>query len=76
MKTLIVKESTQGRTTKINARTTYQRYSGDWIAEVDEAEFRDACSSLCQGINECTCDDLHVEADQDDDGKEYKILSS
>lgn len=76
MKTLIVKETMYGRTAQLIARTTYQTHYGNWIAEVDEAEFRHACLDLCQGIDGCTCDDLRVEADQDDDGKEYKILSS
>ena len=76
MKTLIVKDNIHGRSTKVNAKTTYQTDFGKWIAEVDGTEFRHACVDLCQGIEDCTCDDLHVEADQDDDGKEYSISSS
>lgn len=75
MKTLIVKENTRGRTTKVDARTTYQTKSGEWIAEVDEAEFNDACFDLCRDIKGCSCQDLRVEADQDDDGKEYRVLT-
>jgi len=76
MKTLIVKENVHGRTTKVNAKTTYQTDSGKWVAEVDGSEFRNACVDLCQGLEDCTCDDLHVEADLDDDGKEYRITTS
>ena len=75
MKTLIIKDNTHGRSTKVNAQTTTQTKSGKWVAEVDETEFDHACTDLCQGIKECSCDDLHVEADQDDDGKEYSILT-
>jgi len=73
MKTLIVKDNIHGRTTKVNARKTYQKKYGDWVAEVDETDFENACSVLCEGITNCTCDDLHVEADLDDDGTEYTI---
>ena len=76
MKTLKVKENIHGRTTKVNARKTYQKRSGEWIAEVDESEFNEACYDLCHGIENCSCGDLHVEADQDDDGTEYSILTS
>jgi len=76
MKTLIVKENIHGRKTKVHANTTYQTDSGNWIAEVDKKELNHACIELCQGIKRCTCDNLHVEADQDDDGKEYSLLSS
>ena len=75
MKTLIVKENVHGRKTEVSASTTYQTDSGKWIAEVEGAEMRRACLDLCSGIKDCSCDNLHVEADQDDDGKEYKILS-
>lgn len=73
MKTLIVKDNTHGRTTKVDARKTYQKRSGEWIAEVEEEDFRNACDDLCEGIKDCSCDNLHVEADQDDDGTEYTI---
>ena len=75
MKTLRVKENIHGRTTKLNAKKTYQTNSGKWIAEVDGTDFRHACFDLCEGIEDCTCEDLHVDADQDDDGKEYNISS-
>ena len=74
MKTMTVREGSRGRKTKINAATTYQTASGEWIAEVEGTEFRDACSVLCRGINGCTCENLHVQADLDDDGKEYRVL--
>ena len=76
MKTLIVKENTLGRTTKVNARKTYQRKSGEWVAEVDGAEYHDACVYLCHDVESCTCGGLHVEADLDDDGTEYTIVPS
>jgi hypothetical protein len=76
MKTLIITENSRGRTAKVNATTTYQAKSGNWVAEVDGTEFNDACSYLCKDVEGCTCEGLHVEADQDDDGKEYRISSS
>ena len=75
MKTLIIKENIHGRKTEVNAKTTYQTESGKWVAEVEGTEMRRACVDLCSDIKNCTCDDLHIEADQDDDGKEYRILS-
>jgi hypothetical protein len=74
MKTLIVKDNIHGTTTKLNAKKTYQTKSGKWIAEVDETEFSYACFDLYQGAQDCKCEDLHVEADQDDDGTEYSIF--
>ena len=74
-KTLIIKDTIHGRATKVNALSTSQTKSGKWIAEMDRTEFYDACSDLCKGIKDCSCEDLHVEADQDDDGKEYTILT-
>lgn len=76
MKTLVIAERFHGRKTEVNAKTTYQTDSGKWTAEVEGTEFRRACLDLCSGIENCTCADLHIEADQDDDGKEYSILSS
>lgn len=76
MKTLIMRDNIYGRTTTVNAKRTYQTKSGNWVAEVDETEVSQAVSDLCQGLENCTCTDLHVEADQDDDGKEYRILTS
>jgi len=75
MKALIVKENVHGRKTEVTAKTTYQTDFGNWVAEVDGAEIRRACLELCSGINDCSCEDLHIEADQDDDGKEYSMLS-
>ncbi len=75
MKTMTVREDSRGRKTKINAKKTYQTTSGKWIAEVDGTEFQQACSYVCQGIKDCVCENLHVQADLDDDGKEYKVLS-
>lgn len=76
MKTMIVKDNVHGRTSKVNAKTIYQTDIGNkWIAEVDKTEFRHACFDVCQGIEDCTCEDLHVEADLDDDGKEYSVVS-
>jgi len=75
MKTLIVKENTHGRQTKINAKNTYQTEEGNWVAEVDEEEMKNACYALYRGLKDCTIKDLHVEADKDDDGKEYIISS-
>lgn len=76
MKTLIVEEKFNGRKTEINTKNTYQTDSGKWTAEVDGTEFNRACLDLCSGIKDCNCEDLHVMADQDDDGKEYTVLSS
>jgi len=75
MKTLIVKENILGRKTEVTAQRTYQTDFGDWIAEVDGTEIRRACFELCSGIEDCGCENLHIEADQDDDGKEYRMLS-
>lgn len=76
MKTLIVEERTNGRRAGLNAQATHQTDAGKWIAEVDGTEFRRACLEVCYGIDDCRCEDLRVEADQDDDGKEYRVLSS
>lgn len=75
MKTMTVREVSRGRKTKVNAKTTYRTASGEWIAEVDGTEFRQACSFVCQDVKDCVCENLEVQADQDDDGKEYKVLS-
>ena len=76
MKTMTVRERSLGRKTKVNAKTTYQTYSGEWIAVVDRAEFSEACSYVCQGVRDCAWGNLHVQADLDDDGKEYRVLSN
>jgi hypothetical protein len=75
MKTMTVRERSHGRKTKINARATYRSVSGEWVAEVDGSEFRQACSYVCQGIRDCVCENLHVQADLDDDGTAYRVLS-
>ena len=75
MKTLKVAERVHGRSAEVAAKSTYQTASGKWIAEVDGAEFLRACLEVCHGVSDCRCEDLRVEADQDDDGKEYGILS-
>ena len=74
MKTLTIRENLHGRKTKVNAKTTYQTTFGKWFAEVDGSEMRRACTDLCRGIKNCSCDNIHVEADQDDDGKEYNLV--
>jgi hypothetical protein len=76
MKTMTVREVSRGRKTTLNARRTFQTASGEWVAEVDGTEFRKACSVVCQGVKDCVCEDLQVQADLDDDGKEYKVLTS
>lgn len=75
MKTLKVEEKLHGRRAEVTAKSTYETASGQWTAEVEGTEFRRVCRELCGGIEGCTCADLHIEADQDDDGKEYTILS-
>ena len=75
MKTITVREGSRGRKTKVTAETTYQTDFGEWVAEVDGTEFRHACSVVCQGIKDCACENLHVQADLDDDGKEYRVVS-
>ena len=74
MKTMTVRELSRGRKTTVSARKTYQTASGEWVAEMDGTEFREACSVVCQGVKDCVCENLQVEADLDDDGKEYKVL--
>ena len=76
MKTLTVRDNIHGRHTEISAKTTYQAASGEWIAEVDDKEMRRACYELYRGVKECRIEDMHIEAAQDDDGKEYTILTS
>jgi len=75
MKTMTVREGSRGRKTKVNAKTTYKTASGEWVAEVDGTEFREACSVVCQRVKNCDCENLHVQADLDDDGKEYRVVS-
>jgi len=75
MKTMIVREDSHGRSTKITAQKTYQSFSGKWIAEVNGDEFRNACIYVCHGVKDCAWGNLHIYADQDDDGKEYKVVT-
>ena len=75
MKLMTVREVSRGRKTRLNANKTYQTISGEWVAEVDGSEFRQACSYVCQGVKDCSCENLDVEADLDDDGKRYRVLS-
>ena len=74
MKTMTVREVSRGRKTTVIAKTTYQTASGEWVAELDRTEFHQACSYVCQGIRDCACENLQVQADLDDDGKEYRVL--
>ena len=76
MKTLTVRDNIHGRHAEISAKTTYQAASGEWIAEVDDQEMRRACYELYRGVKECRIENIHIEAAQDDDGKEYTILTS
>jgi hypothetical protein len=75
MRTMIVREGSRGRKTRVNAKKTFQRGSGEWVALVDGAEFREACAYVCQGVENCSCEKLHVQMDLDDDGKEYKVVN-
>jgi len=75
MKTMTVREKSCGKKTKINAKKTYRESSGQWVAVVDRTEFRQACSYVCKGVKDCVWENLHVQADLDDDGKEYKVLT-
>lgn len=76
MKTMTVREDSLGRKTKVKAKKTYRAPSGEWVAVVDGKEFRQACSYVCQGVENCVWEELHVQADLDDDGKEYKVIKS
>ena len=75
MKTMTVRELSHGRKTTVNAHSTYQTSSGDWVAVVDKTEFNQACSYVCHGVADCVFQNLQIQADQDDDGKEYRVLS-
>lgn len=76
MQTMTVREGRSGRKAKITAKRTYQTASGEWVAEVDGVEFRKVCSDVCKDIKGCTCETLHVQTVLDDDGREYKVVSS
>ena len=74
MKRLIVKkDGILGRKTEVTAKKTYETF-GEWIAEVDGPDLRRACLELCRGIKNCSCENMHGETDQDDDGKEYRLV--
>jgi hypothetical protein len=74
MKRLIVKnDDILGRKTEVNAKKTYITRSGKWVAEVNGSELGQACLELCSGIKNCSCENMHGEADQDDDGKKYRL---
>jgi hypothetical protein len=75
MKTLIVRNDIDGTSTGVNAKKTYEKSMGQWVAELDKTEFRRACRVFCRGINDCSCEDMHGQADLDDDGKEYRMMS-
>lgn len=75
MKTLRVRNDVHGRSTEVEARDTYETTLGQWVAEVNGSEFRRACVELCEGEKNCRCEDMHGQANQDDDGKEYRIKS-
>ena len=76
MKTMTIRELSFGRKTKVNAEKTYRAPTGEWIAVVDESEYREACTYVCKGIQDCRWENLQIQADQDDDGKEYTVLTS
>ena len=76
MKSMTFREGSWGGKTTINAKRTYRTSSGEWIAEVDGTEFRQACSYVCQGVSGCVCENLDVQVDVDDDGKTYRVVSN
>ncbi len=77
MKKLIVKnDDVLGRKTEVNAKKTYTTFFGTWIAEVASSDLESACRVLCRGVENCSCENMHGELDQDDDGKEYRLVSS
>ena len=76
MKTLIIKNDKLGMHTEVNAQKIYEQTNGQWVAEVDETEFNRACSIFCRDDEECSCEEMHGQADLDDDGKEYRITSN
>ncbi|SDO94665.1 Tripartite ATP-independent transporter, DctM component [Desulforhopalus singaporensis] len=75
MKKMTVRELSHGRKTTLTAQKTYQDGFGEWVAEVDRGEYCKACSYVCQGVENCVWEKLQVQADQDDDGKVYRVLS-
>ena len=73
MKTLKVTDEVHEGSAEVTAKTTYETTGGKWVAEVDESEVRRACDDLCHGVKNCSCETMHGQAEQDDDGKEYNI---
>ena len=73
MKTLTIRNNIDGTSTEVNAQETSEKSMGQWVAEVDEAEFSRGCSLFCHGVSDCSCEDMHGQADVDDDGREYYI---
>lgn len=76
MKTMTVRECSLGKKITINAKKTYRDASGEWVAVVDKTEFHEACAHVCRGVKDCVWDNLQVEADQDDDGKGYRVVTN
>lgn len=75
MRTMTIRELSSGRKTTITARKTYRSRAGEWVAEVDGSEYQKACSYVCEGVDNCVYENLQVQVDIDDDGKEYKVVS-
>jgi len=76
MKTLIIKNDIHGTSAEVSAQNIYENSGGQWVAEVDEKEFNRACSVFCRDVEGCSCEEMHGQSDLDDDGKEYRIMSS
>ena len=76
MKTLIIKNANEGQRTEIIAQKVYEESVGHWVAEVDGTEYNRACDIFCRDIEGCKCEDMHGQADIDDDGKEYRIKNT
>lgn len=75
MKTMTIREKSRGKKTKVNAQKTYRDSDGDWVAVIDKVEFIQACTYVCQGIDNCSWEKLDVQVDLDDDGKNYKVVT-
>jgi hypothetical protein len=63
-----------GKNAEVNTKKIYETMSGKWVAEVDESEYWHACRELCAGVDKCSCEHMHGEADLDDDGKKYRLV--
>ncbi len=74
MKTLVVKTNPLGKEVEIEVKKIYEESPGKWVAEVDEAEVHHAYEELCGDRKDCSYENMHAQADLDDDGKEYRIL--